>query len=75
MDLGAPTAGGHVPEVRVQPIATWVWLLLGDDFNLIAHLQLVGKRHNAPTNFGTNTAMTDITMDMVSKIKRRRARR
>lgn len=38
VNFRAPAAGGHVTEVWIQPVAAWVWLLLGDDFNLVAHL-------------------------------------
>ena len=75
VDLRTPTTGGYVAKVRVQPVAAWVWLFLGDNFNLIAHLQLVGKRYNAPTNFRANASMPHIAMNVVSKIERRGARR
>lgn len=45
VNFGTPAAGGDVAKVRIQPVAAWVRLFLGDDFNLIAHLQLIGKRH------------------------------
>ena len=75
VDLRTPTTGGYVAKVRIQPVAAWVWLFLGDNFNLIAHLQLVGKRYDAPTNFRANASMPHIAMNMVSKIERRGARR
>ncbi len=51
VDLRASAAGGHIAEVRVQPVTARVRLLLGNNFDLIAHLQLVGERHDAAANF------------------------
>lgn len=75
MDLRAPAAGGDIAQVRVQPVATRVRLLLGDDLNLIAHLQLIGKRHDAAADLGADTAVTDVAVNMVSEIERRGAGR
>ena len=75
VNFGASAAGGDIAEVRVEPVAARVRLLLGNDFDLIAHLQLIGKRHDAAANFGADAAMTDVAMDMVGKIERRRPRR
>ena len=52
-----------------------VWLLLGDDFNLIAHLQLVGKRHDAAANFRPDAAVPHVAVDVVGEVQRRGARR
>jgi hypothetical protein len=72
VDLRASAAGGHVAEVRVQPVAARVRLLLGNNFNLIAHLQLIGERHDTAANFGADAAMADVAVDMVGKVERRR---
>src|SRR5471030_882182 len=75
VDLRTPATGGDIAEVRVQPVTAWVRMLLGDDFNLIAHTQLIGERHNAPTDFGPDTAMSDIAVNVVGEVERRRAHR
>ncbi|MNS73021.1 hypothetical protein D3C72_1064480 [compost metagenome] len=75
VDLGASTAGGDITEVRVQPVAAWVRLLLGDDFNLVSHPQLVGKGHDAAANFGTDATVADVAVNMISEVERRRAGR
>ena len=75
MNFGTPAAGGDVAKVRVQPVAAGVGLLLGDDFNLVAHLQLIGERHNTPADFRPDAAVADIAVNMVGKIERRRTRR
>ena len=75
VDLRASAAGGHIAEVRVQPVTARVRLLLGNNFDLIAHLQLVGERHDAAANFGADAAMADIAVNMIGKVQRRRPRR
>ena len=60
-------------EIRVEPVAAWVRVFLGDDIYLIAHLELIGERHNASAHFGTDTTMTDFTVNGVGKIQRRGA--
>ncbi len=60
VNFGARAAGADVAEVRVQPVAARVRLFLGDDFNLIAHLQLIGKRHDPAADFRADAAMPDI---------------
>ena len=75
MDFGTSAAGRDIAEVWVQPVAAWVWLFLGNDFNLIAHLQLIGKGDNAPADFGADAAVADVAMDMVGKVERRGAGR
>ncbi|MNP46134.1 hypothetical protein D3C76_1401080 [compost metagenome] len=71
VDLGASAAGGDIAQVRVQPVAARVRLFLGDDVHLIAHLQLIGKRHDAPANFGADAAVPHVAMDMVGEVERR----
>ena len=75
VDLRASATGGHVAEVRVQPVAARVRLLLGNNFDLIAHLQLIGERHDTAANFGADAAMADVAVNMVGKVERRRPRR
>src|SRR5471032_1703059 len=75
MDLRTAAAGGNVTEIRIQPVTAWIGVLLGDDFNLVTHAQLISKRHDAPANFRPNAAVSDIAMNMVSEVERRRAHR
>ena len=75
VDLRTSAAGGHIAEVRVQPVTARVRLLLGNNFDLIAHLQLVGEWHDAAANFGADAAMADIAVNMIGKVERRRPRR
>ncbi len=71
VNFRAPAAGGDVAQVRVKPVAAWVWLLLGDDFNLVAHLQLVGKGYNTTADFSADAAMPHVTVDVVREVERR----
>jgi hypothetical protein len=71
VDFRAPAAGGHIAKVRVEPVPARVWLFLGDDFDLVAHLQLVGERHDASANFGADAAVTHIAVNVVGKVERR----
>ena len=75
VNLRAPAAGGDIPQVRVKPVPARVRLLLGNDFNLVAHLQLIGERYDTPANFRPDAAVPHIAMDVVGKIERRRAGR
>ncbi|CCJ85925.1 hypothetical protein BN133_2302 [Cronobacter dublinensis 582] len=47
---------------------------MGDDFNLIAHLQLISKRHNSAADFRADAPVPDIAVDVVGEIERRGAR-
>ena len=75
MNFRTPAAGSDVAKVRIQPVTAWVRLLLSDDFNLVAHLQLIGERHNTSADFRPDAAVTDIAVNMVGKIERSRTRR
>ncbi|MNV74888.1 hypothetical protein D3C71_1681410 [compost metagenome] len=71
VNFGSSTAGGDIAQVRIQPVAARVRLFLGDDFNLIAHLQLIGKRHDAPADLRPDATVPHVTVDVVGEIERR----
>ncbi|CAH0294241.1 hypothetical protein SRABI106_03593 [Rahnella aquatilis] len=75
LNFRAPAAGRDVTQTWVQPVAAWVRMLLGDDFNLIAHMQLIGERHDAAANFRPDTPVPHITVDVIRKVERRGAHR
>ena len=60
-------------KIRVKPVAARVRVFLGDDIHLIAHLELIGERHNASAHFGADTTVTNFTVNGVGKIQRRGA--
>lgn len=45
-----------------------VWLFLGDNFNLVVYLQLVGEWYNAFVNFCFDAVVFDIIVDVVSEV-------
>ena len=57
-------------EIWVQPVATWVRVFLSDNVHLIAHLQLIGERHNTSAHFGADTTVPDFAVNGVGKIER-----
>ena len=65
--VASAAVGGDVPGVRIKPVPARVRLLLGDDFNLIAHLQLLSERDDAPADFRPDTAVPHVTVDVVKQ--------
>lgn len=61
--------GGYIVEVRVQLVMVWVWLFLGNNFDLIVYLQLVGEWYDVVVNFGVDVVMVDIVVNMIGKVE------
>ncbi len=72
-DLRPRARGGDVAQVGVQPVAARRALLAGDDFHLLAGLQAVVERHDAPVDLGSAAVMADLGVHAVGEVQRRGA--
>ncbi len=74
-DLRPRPRGGDVTEVGVQPVAARRALLAGDDLHLLAGLQAVVERHDAPVDLRATAVVADLGVHAVGEIQRRGALR
>ncbi len=74
-DLRPRPRRGDVAQVRVQPVAARRTVLAGNDFDLFTGLQAVVERHDAPVDLGTPAVVTDLGVNAVGEVQRRRALR
>src|SRR5690606_24553537 len=73
-DLGPGTGGGDIAQVGVQPVtARRPALLGGDDLHLLAGLQAVVERHDAPVDLGAPAVVADLGVHPVGEVQRRGA--
>ena len=54
----------------VQPVARRRSAFLGENFHAVAHLQLIGKRHNGTVDLRANTVVAHFRMNGESEIDR-----
>src|SRR5690606_28899869 len=69
-DLRPRARGGDVAEVGVEPVTARRALLAGDDFHLLAGLQAVVERHDAPVDLRAPAVVTDLGVYPVGEIQR-----
>ena len=74
-DLRPRPRGGDVTQVRVQPVAARRAVLAGDDLDLLAGLQAVVERHDAPVDLGAPAVVADLGVHAVGEVQRRGALR
>lgn len=72
-DLGPGPRGGDIAQVGVQPVAARAAVLAGNDLHLLAGLQAVVQRHDAPVDLGATAVVADLGMHPVGEVQRRRA--
>jgi uncharacterized protein YejL (UPF0352 family) len=72
-DLRPRPRRGDVTQVRVQPVAARRSVLAGDDLDLLAGLQAVVERHDAPVDLGATAVVADLGVHAVGEVQRRRA--
>ena len=70
-DLGPRPRGGDITKVGVQPVAARAAVLAGDDFHLLAGLQAVVERHDAPVDLGATAVVADLGVHTVGEVQRR----
>lgn len=61
-------AGAHIAEVGVEPVAAGPTLAGGEDLDLLAGLELVGERHDAPIDLGAAAAVANLGMHAVGEV-------
>ena len=70
-DLRPRAAGGDVAQVGVEPVAAGCTVLAGDDLHLLAGVQAVGQRHDAPVDLGAAAVVADLGVHAVGEVQRR----
>ena len=73
--LGARAGAAEVSEVRIEPVAAWARLPGGEHFDPIAGADGVRQRHDAAVDLRPPAPMTDLGVDLIGEIERRRAGR
>ncbi len=69
----AGLGGRDVAVVRAQPVAAGGGVLLGEDLHRLTADQRLVEGHDAPVDAGTAAAVSDLGMDGVGEVERRRA--
>ena len=69
--LLARPRGNHIVEIRVQPIPAGAALLGGDDFDLLAGMELIVEGHQPSIHLGATATIADLAVDLKGKVHRR----
>ena len=72
-NLAARPLGGHILQVRVEPVTAGAATLGRNDTHLVAGLQLVVQRDQLAVDIGAATAMAQLGVDGVGEVDGRRA--
>ena len=72
-EVGTDLAAGRGRLHDVQPVAGGARALLGEHLHAVAHLQLVGQRHDGAVHLGAHAVVAHLGVDGVGEVHRRGA--
>ena len=73
LDARPRRGGGHIAQRRRHPVAAGTALLGGENFHLLAGVEVVVERHDVTVHLGAPAAVPHLGVDVIGEIHRRGA--